>query len=166
MKQIAKAIIAKTPYRVVRDRGANRFQAIEVSLRGLKERGFCPNVIIDGGAHLGTFSLNVKKIFPNAVFHLVEPQSACFAALEQTCGKEGFTLHKCALSDHDGKLSFTNTTSPNTGAQVSTDEASYLVSACTLDTLLAHQIAQEDKTLLKLDLQGYELHALRGATSL
>ena len=60
MKQIIKAIIAQTPYRIVRDRGENKFQAIDVSLRNMKDRGFVPRVVIDGGAHLGSFSLADK----------------------------------------------------------------------------------------------------------
>jgi hypothetical protein len=50
VKQIIKAIIAQTPYRIVRDRGANRFQAIDSSLRNMSDRGFQPRVVIDGGA--------------------------------------------------------------------------------------------------------------------
>ena len=68
MKQIIKTLIAQTPYRIVRDTGANRFQAIDVALRNMKDRGFFPRVVIDGGAHLGSFSLAAKQIFPGATF--------------------------------------------------------------------------------------------------
>jgi hypothetical protein len=30
-------------------------------------------IVIDGGAHLGPFSLAAERIFPDAAFHLIEP---------------------------------------------------------------------------------------------
>ena len=166
-KQLLKKIIAQTPYRIIGDRGANRFQAMDVSLSGLKSRGFQPDIIIDGGAHLGTFSISTKKIFPDANFHLVEPQTACLISLRKTCAEEGFALYECALSDCDGEICFTGTSEPSTGAHVTDlNSDAHAVPASTLDNLFAHRITQADRTLLKLDLQGYELHALRGGVKL
>jgi hypothetical protein len=62
MKKIVKWIMARTPYRLVRNFGINRFQAIDQSLWDMRKRGF--RLMIDGGAHLGTFSLAAEKIFP------------------------------------------------------------------------------------------------------
>ena len=168
MKQIIKALIAQTPYRIVRDRGANRFQAIDVSLRNMKDRDFFPRVVIDGGAHLGSFSLATKQIFPGATFHLVEPQPACRVPLKALCAKEGFILHECALADHVGKIGLSRTTEPSTGAHIvpNSDTETSIVSASTLDALLGQRISVHDRALLKLDLQGYELHALRGGPTL
>jgi FkbM family methyltransferase len=168
MKEILKTIIAQTPYRIVRDRGANRFQAIDASLRNLKERGFDPKVVIDGGAHLGTFSLAAKRLFGDAAFHLVEPQPACSLALKALSAKEGFILHQCALADCNGAVSFSGTSEPSTGAHVRQvmDSESVTVPASTLDALFAGRVSDRDRALLKLDLQGYELHALRGAPNL
>jgi ribosomal protein L11 methylase PrmA len=70
VKQLLRWIMAWTPYRIVRDRGANRFQAIETCLRAMKGRGFAPRVVIDGGAHAGSFSIAAQSIFPQAIFHL------------------------------------------------------------------------------------------------
>src|SRR6476620_8831345 len=92
-----------TPYRLVRNRGANRFQTIEVCLRSAKERGFSPKVVIDGGAHLGAFSLAAKMIFPEAKFHLVEPQPVCSASLSRICADNGFVFYDCALAEQDGR---------------------------------------------------------------
>jgi FkbM family methyltransferase len=168
VKKIIKAIIAQTPYRIVRDRGANRFQTIDVSLRNMKDRGFVPRVVIDGGAHLGFFSLVAKQIYPGATFHLIEPQPACRDPLKALCAKEGFVLHECALADHVGKIGLSPTTEPSTGAHIvpNSDTESIIVSASTLDALLGQRVSAHDRALLKLDLQGYELHALRGGTTL
>jgi FkbM family methyltransferase len=160
--------MAQTPYRIVRDRGANRFQAIDVALRNMKDRGFFPRVVIDGGAHLGSFSLAAKQIFPSATFHLIEPQPACRDPLKALCAKEGFVLHECALADHVGKIGLSPTTEPNTGAHIvpDSDTETSNVAASTLDALLGQSISAQDRALLKLDLQGYELHVLRGGPTL
>ena len=164
MKQIIKKLLAQTPYRIVRDRGANRFQAIDVSLHNMKDRGFFPRVVIDGGAHLGSFSLAAKQIFPEATFHLVEPQPACYGSLRPLCSKENFILHEFALADRAGKVALSKTVEPSTGAHIKLDSTgeTTVVGASTLDELFGERILARDRALLKLDLQGYELHALRG----
>ena len=146
----------------------NRFQAIDVSLRSMKDRGFCPGVVLDGGAHLGSFSLAAKKIFPRATFHLIEPQPACIAPLKTLCAAEGFILHECALADHVGNIRFFRAAEPTTGAHVKmrSDIETDIVSTSTLDILFEGRVARNDRALLKMDLQGYELVALRGAPKL
>ena len=168
MKELLKAVMAHTPYRLVRDRGANRFQAIEVCLRALSERGFSPKVVIDGGAHLGAFSLVAKTMFPQARFHLIEPQPACSAHLSRTCVENGFVFHECALADKSGRGFLTGTVEPDTGAHMlpGLHADSIPVVTTSLDDLFGSSIHKDDRALLKLDLQGYELFALRGGTTL
>jgi FkbM family methyltransferase len=164
VKRLIKHFLERTPYRIVRDRDANRFQAIESAIRNIKARGFHPRVVIDGGAHLGSFSVAAKRIFPLAEFHLVEPQLACIKSLKALCAEEGFALHECALAERVGEISMTRTTEPSTGAYISPNGGAETntVKSCTLDTLFAKRISTYDRTLLKMDLQGYELFALRG----
>jgi FkbM family methyltransferase len=164
MKSLIKRLLAHTPYRIVRGHQSNRFQEIEGCLVSLRGRGFDPRVVIDGGAHLGTFSLAARKIYPGARFHLFEPQSACLPALRQLSAREGFTLHECALGDAEGSVLLHKSDAPSTGAYVTTAVGdSEAVRAATLDATLSATLGREDRALLKLDLQGYELHALRGA---
>ena len=82
MKTLIKAMIALTPYRIVRDAGVNRFQGIYTCLKLLRTFGYQPRTIIDGGAHLGHFALQANAIFPEAIIHMVEPQPACRKELE------------------------------------------------------------------------------------
>jgi FkbM family methyltransferase len=166
VKELAKLFMAQTPYRIVRDRGANRFQAIETCLREMKRRGFAPRVIVDGGAHLGSFSVAAQSIFPSAAFHLIEPQPACSTVLQKLCAKKGFAFHECALAESQGHVDLTWTLEPSTGAHIALDrEKATSVVADTLDALFG-SVTRADRPLLKLDLQGYELHALRGGTML
>jgi FkbM family methyltransferase len=164
MKRFIKRLLAYTPYRIVRSKGANRFQAIDTALGGLKERGFSPAIIIDAGAHLGWFSVTAKKYFPAATCHLIEPQPACAASLKIFADDTGSRFHPFALADQPGIVRMSKSDLPNTGAQVklSPDEGTITVPATTLDVLFDKNLSATDRTLLKMDLQGYELHALRG----
>jgi FkbM family methyltransferase len=128
----------------------------------MRDRGYHPRLVIDGGAHLGSFAIEARSIFPSASFHLVEPQKACADALTKLAASNGFTFHQCALSDKVGQVALTQGDVPNTGVHIEGEDG--LVSASTLDALFGEMIIEGDRTLLKLDLQGYELHALRGAS--
>jgi FkbM family methyltransferase len=163
MKALLKRLVAMTPYRIVRDEDMNRFQAVEACLRQLRGRGYCPDIVIDGGAHLGTFSEMARRIYPTASFHLVEPQPACQAALRALCAREGFTLHPYALGETSQPLRFAATDVASTGAHVADaeDGPTIEVPTRTLDQLFATP-GLLPRPLLKLDLQGFEMHALRG----
>jgi FkbM family methyltransferase len=166
VKDLIKLLMALTPYRILRDKDANRFQAIETCLREMKRRGFAPRVIIDGGAHIGSFSMAAQLIFPDTMFYLVEPQPACSGPLRELCAARGFRLHECALAKENGHVDLTRTALPSTGAHITSDrENAITVAAATLDELFG-SVTRDDRALLKLDLQGYELHALRGGTEL
>jgi FkbM family methyltransferase len=164
MKAAIKSLLARTGYRLIRRTDMNRFQAIEECMRGLAGKAYRPQVIIDGGAHLGEFALQARKNFPEAAeIHLFEPQQACLESLRKLCASERFVLHECALSSRTGTLRFLRTDLPNTGAHVVDDEAAATqVNARTLDEVLETKLERGHRTLLKLDLQGHELDALRG----
>jgi FkbM family methyltransferase len=165
MKRLIKSLMERTPYRIVRYNGANRFQAIESCLRMMRARGFVPRIVIDGGAHIGSFSIATQSIFPEASFHLVEPQAACRESLRTLCAARGFSLHECALAEKPGRVGLTTAAGLSTGVHVASDgENAISVPAETLDMLFG-LVTREDRALLKLDLQGYELHALKGGTT-
>jgi FkbM family methyltransferase len=164
-----KRVLAWTPFRLTRG-PQNRFQSIEECLRHLRELGYAPKVIIDGGAHLGDFALLADIVFPRAAVHLIEPQPACQDALRALVKKRGWALHPVALvSDEEaGKpVTMAAGSEPSTGAHIvpaaDRTKANLLVDASTLDRLFAQTSNAGDRILLKLDLQGYELAALRGA---
>jgi len=165
LKEFIKAMLAKTPYRVLRYSAINRFQAIEDTLRVMRDRGYRPRVIVDGGAHLGLFSVGCASIFEGARMHLVEPQPSCAEALKALCAKRGFEFHPYALADQPGSILMTGTETPSTGAHMVLEPGpnSIEVAKITLDNLLENRLTREDRALLKLDLQGFELYALRGA---
>jgi FkbM family methyltransferase len=135
-------------------------------------RGFAPEVIGDGGANNGNFARMARRIFADATIHLIEPQPACQEALTRLAKAEGFVLHAAALvSPEFASPTVLLATTPgmvNTGAFISSglpqsqSLQSVIVPAATLDHLLERP-AIGAPVLMKLDLQGYELHALAGS---
>ena len=101
LKRVLKSILLYTPYRVIRARDANRFQAIEECLVSLAKRGFNPRRIVDGGANVGDFAKIAASIFGMATVHLVEPQLAYHKVLAQLTRDDRFRLHAVALGSED-----------------------------------------------------------------
>jgi FkbM family methyltransferase len=169
MKQLIKTILARTPYRITRRVPTNRFQAIDESLASLAARGFSPGAVIDGGAHTGAFTRTVLNLFSHAIVHAIEPQPGCQAALEalRASANGRVVLHPialCAPEDEGASLCMAmDAATASTGAHITQENNGLAVPSQTLDRALASHAASLESALLKLDLQGYELHALRGA---
>ncbi len=53
-------------------------------LHNLKTIGFAPKFVLDCGAYVGTWTLETARIFPDAKFLLVEPNTAVFNRLRET----------------------------------------------------------------------------------
>ena len=170
-KDLIKRLLERSPYRVIRARVRNRFFAQQETLTVLARRGYQPRRIVDGGAHVGDFARMARSVFADAVMDLIEPQAACQAALHDLAvSMPGCVLHPVAIGRAPGTLTMAcNPTAPSTGAHIQPDTDNYsdttqAVTVATLDSILAG-IGREDRTLLKLDLQGWELEALQGAVA-
>jgi FkbM family methyltransferase len=167
-----KRVAATLGLEVKRAGRTNRFEAMRHTLALLRKRGFDPTFVIDAGANVGNWTRMASKIFPSARFALVEPQPGCHAALS-VYHPPRFRVHHVALTA-PGIASVTMTAGGGqrgSGAFVATGApppevvvTSY--PAATLDDLFASDIAEGGRVLLKLDLEGHELHALRGATAM
>jgi FkbM family methyltransferase len=169
LKDALKAVISLTPYRIVRaQRPVPRYQAIPETLKLLKSFGYEPKVVIDGGANVGLFAKTAAQIFPDADIHMIEPQPGCHPVLRTLEGGR-FELHPVALVSPeaaiDGYVTMESAEARSTGAHVSTLGRTR-VAAATLDQRLADRVGPDDRALLKMDLQGHELEALRGAEKL
>lgn len=170
LRSILKSTLKRTPYRVIRARDGNRFQAIEECLASLARRGYAPARIVDGGANVGDFARSAARIFRPSVVHLVEPQPACAKYLERLEAEVPYRFHGVALGSEDSFLDLAiDPNAVTTGAHIlptaqsPEGSTSVRVPVMRLDTMLGPDISAEDRTLLKLDLQGWELEALRGA---
>lgn len=170
MKALLKRWIEKSPYRIIRARVRNRFFAQQETLALLARRGYRPRRIVDGGAHVGDFARMARSVFADAAIDLIEPQLACQAALRDLAARmPGCAVHPVAIGSAPGNLSLAcDPAAASTGAHmlVSADQGgpAQWVTVTTLDAILAG-ISRDDRVLLKLDLQGWELEALQGATA-
>jgi FkbM family methyltransferase len=134
--------------------------AAEPCTRAKLHQLLAPKMIFyDVGAHEGLFTLDVGKRFPSVTVHAFEPlPEVLFQNLELNQIIHA-NVHAVAVGNISGETSITaNLRSSN---HISKDGARK-VPIITLDTLVSeHRIEPPD--VVKLDVEGYELHALWGA---
>jgi FkbM family methyltransferase len=137
------------------------------SLRRLSYCGFAPALIIDGGAFRGVWTRKAKHVFPNARVLMIEAQESKHPLLTKVCKDFAptVTIGRALLGPKKG------TCVPfyvmGTGSSVLpelSNEPRHMVTleTNTLDNLIREQ-GLPNPSLIKLDLQGYEVEALKGA---
>jgi FkbM family methyltransferase len=140
------------------------------SLEILKQRGVPVGTVLDVGVQHGTFEL--MKAFPNVKHLLFEPVEEFYPRIESVYAKLDHELIKVAVSDEVGSISL-KTSKKLEGMDISHSTMVFgdtggqqdirSVEMSTLDRILA---GRNDKKpyLLKIDIDGHEMRALRGAT--
>ncbi len=131
--------------------------------------------VIDGGAYRGDFSMDVTARFSSAIVYAFEPQKDSFQLLlNATSSRKNIKPINCALGENSGVATLYKNISAMTNSlsQSSSDALKYFdgynnpvgqeqVEVVTLaDFLNENGIKEID--VLKLDLQGHELSAIRG----
>jgi FkbM family methyltransferase len=137
-----------------------------------------PGVVIDGGANVGEATKALRRHMPGRPIHAFEPVGEPFARLEGVCAGVGATPHRLALGDEAGDIEMNVNRNLWTSSILDANERGHAfhddwcevvrkerIGVVRLDEW-ARDHAVEDVALLKLDLQGYELRALRGAGGL
>ena len=139
-------------------------------ISNLKKLGFDPDLIIDGGACFGNWTENVRMIFPESTFIMLEAQIAQKSYLEQLTQK--FDNVKLELSlVGDVEKDSVEFYEMGTGSSIyyeNTDSSRQKVSLKmeTLDSIIEKRHQMPNSCFLKLDVQGAELDVLKGATQL
>lgn len=156
---------------------ATRFNATEDALVLLRQNGFQPDVVIDVGANRGQWTSMARETFPDATYHLVEPQHGCQPLLKQMAdGSPRIHIHATAVTrpgpstvvmigggrDQAGTGSFIPARELSPAETASDHPTSY--ASTTLDALFGD--LQSTRLLLKLDVEGHELAVLEGARAL
>lgn len=142
-------------------------------LEDIRARGFAPRGIIDVGANRGGWARMARAIFPNASILMIEPQEEMSEALTQFtrsdrlvdfvqagAGEKAGELVQTIWSDLAGS-SFLPAVTEHGLAQ-GTQRRTRIVA---IDDLMRVR-PKFEPDLVKLDIQGFELEAIKGAECL
>jgi FkbM family methyltransferase len=136
-------------------------------------------VIFDVGANRGDVTRRYRKLYPEAEIHAFEPFPECVAALKRRYESDPHTyLHDVAVADAPGTREFfltqadpSNSLLPRAAssrryyAKSAPATTSMKVNVVTLDAI-ADEFGIRHVDVLKFDIQGGELMAMRGAAGL
>ena len=133
----------------------------------LKEILSAGDVVVDAGANIGIYSQFFSRcVGPTGVVHAFEPSPENFRRLQSaTRNLANMRLSQAAVGEHSG------TSRLYLSDKLNVDHRTYVAEGDLRDALLIDIVALDNYfksgqrvDLIKMDIQGYELHALRGAT--
>lgn len=133
-----------------------------------------PTVIYDVGANVGTWTLLAKALFPQVEVHAFEPLRAHHETFTQnTRGVPGVHLHRLALGDTAGASPLHVTSFSDASSLLSLSaagETQWHIHEVTQERVPVERLATWQQhgghplpSVIKLDVQGFELTVLRGA---
>lgn len=138
-----------------------------------KSIGFLPRQIVDAGAYIGSWSLSIAKIFPDSQIIAIEPNPYIQQKLQKNLSSitpEPIIIQK-AVAEKSDTTTFNiwgnpkKATSASLQTHVMGDADNKIdVSVETLDNIA--KLYNFRPNLIKLDLQGSEIRALKGASTL
>jgi FkbM family methyltransferase len=137
------------------------------------------NTVLDIGANVGDFAKLAREVFPQAAIYSFEPLPDCFAQLKSSLpGDTNFFPIETGVGRQDATLDFYRSFhSPSSSflkmeefhkeafpeTSNGQDSKPIKINVRTLDGILAGKDLREN-VLFKLDVQGFELQAIAGAT--
>ena len=137
-----------------------------------------PRTVIDIGANKGQFTLFALEAWPGCAVHAFEPQPAAAARFRAALrGHPAVTLHEAAVGPVSGEATMHLSQRADSSSLLPIGErqaelfpgtaaaGSLTVSVRTLEEALDNDSLRAP-ALLKIDVQGFELEALRGCASL
>jgi FkbM family methyltransferase len=142
------------------------------------ERLVRPRTVVDIGANKGQFTLFALVAFPGCRIHAFEPLPDPAARFRRVLGDvEEVTLHERAVGPEEGEAVMHVSTREDSSSLLPISERMEVLFPGTAEcgtrqirvAPLASELGPDDivrPALLKLDVQGYELEALKGCESL
>lgn len=119
------------------------------------------DTVLDIGGHLGTHTMALSKcVGPNGKVHVFEPQPKLFTELLVNIflnGCKNVIPHRMALGEKDGEA-FIYSPFPHNEGMAHIATSGDKVQMKTLDSFNFSNVS-----LMKLDIEGYEINALKGA---
>ena len=139
-------------------------------IKNIKKIGFAPKCVMDCGASIGGWSYEVSKIFPGCQIIAIEPNSIVLPKTKKTLAgiDPEVIIEECALGAKEGE-SFLNIWDNDQTKMSGSSLKDHVqgepkkklkVKIDTLDSICDRNNLKPD--LVKLDLQGGELEALKG----
>jgi FkbM family methyltransferase len=163
-----RRLVNRTGFDVVREDFRYRF------VPALDRHGI--TTVLDVGANIGQFAAELRRArFPGAIVS-VEPLAAAYAELAARAARDpSWTAERAAVSDRPGTVTM-NVSANSVSSSVlplldthagAAPDARYVgtedVAATTVADLIARHGLDPARTLLKIDVQGYEQAVLDGA---
>lgn len=142
--------------------------------KDLQTHNFVPKGIIDVGANYGNWTSHALSVFPNAEVIMVEPQDEMEPILKQlAASRPGIHFVKAGAARESGELVQTiwedlagSSFLPDVVADQLETGRQRKTKMVTLDDLLTVTYPDFVPDLVKLDIQGFELEALAGGSTL
>ena len=147
---------------------------VQLLLEDILARGVKFNNILDVGANLGEWTRMARKLFPDSKIYMIEPLSEMESNLKKICEEfPGTKYFPNGAGSKIEELVMTTWGDDLAGANCLVVENAYLKSinkqrtipVITIDSLI-EKGEIEIPDLVKLDIQGFELEALKGGTKL
>jgi len=143
-------------------------------LEDIKARGFVPDGIIDVGAHRGYWSKIARQVFPSTKFLLIEIRKESEQDLKLFCRNQpGSSYVLTGVGNKKSKMALTVQEELDRGESTLCQEKSKalinagkqrMVSIDTIDNIIKRKSFYHKSLLVKMDIQGFELEALKGGT--
>ncbi len=180
MKSFLRNLLRLTGFDIVRFNKRSLLSAsplrptgrMDFLLQDLKARGLRCTAILDVGANHADWSRMAADIFPGSVFYLIEPQQEMEDSLRDFCqGHNGSSYFLAGAGSEKGKLLLTLWEDLSGSSFIPEKDDKLLdrgkqreVPVIRIDDLVASGEMKMPE-LIKLDIQGFELEALKGAES-
>jgi len=132
-------------------------------------------VIIDGGANRGNMTDQFLNLFKSPIIHAFEPNPQLVNFLKDKYqSSDHMTIHAQALGAENAQITFRINQSDGTSSIYEETEESHqfygdvmvLKDEITVPLVRLDAVLDQEIDLIKLDLQGYELEALKGCGDL
>ena len=139
-------------------------------------KGYEFKVIIDIGANEGQFAMKIGAVFPNSKIYCFEPLKKAFEQLKSTFSSNTrIVVHNLGLGEvNEERQIFRNEYSPSSSIlemldlhksnfDYAVNTTAEEISIRKLDGIFPGEIGKP--LLIKIDVQGYEMHVLKGGES-